>query len=68
MSIYKLKISRSMNIDTLVVMGLITRACVLNTVMSAFNNGYRVYLLEDCCGDRSIEVFKLNHEHIYCFS
>ena len=58
MSIYKLKISRSMNIDTLVVMGLITRACVLNTVMSAFNNGYRVYLLEDCCGDRSIEVFK----------
>ena len=32
---------QSQNVKTLIVMGLITRACVLNTVMSAFNNGYR---------------------------
>jgi hypothetical protein len=29
-------------IDTLVIIGLITRACVLNTVMSAFNNGFGI--------------------------
>ena len=30
---------REKNVRTVVVMGLITRACVLNTVMSAFNSG-----------------------------
>ena len=30
---------REHKIDTLVVFGLVTRACVLNTVMSAFNHG-----------------------------
>merc|ERR1711953_9708 len=50
------KYLREKNVKTVVVMGLITRACVLNTIMSAFNSGYRVLLLGDCCGDRSLEV------------
>ena len=32
-------VAREHKIETLVVVGLITRACVLNTVMSAFNHG-----------------------------
>ena len=32
-------VCRMKKVKTLVVMGLITRACVLNTVMSAFNHG-----------------------------
>ena len=47
---------QSQKIKTLLVMGLITRACVLNTIMSGFNHGYRILLLEDCCGDRCMEV------------
>ena len=47
---------QSHNVKTLIVMGLITRACVLNTVMSGFNHGYRILLLEDCCGDRCLDV------------
>eukprot|EP00090_Calanus_glacialis_P029362 TRINITY_DN47113_c0_g1_i1.p1 TRINITY_DN47113_c0_g1~~TRINITY_DN47113_c0_g1_i1.p1 ORF type:complete len:194 (-),score=60.36 TRINITY_DN47113_c0_g1_i1:55-636(-) len=47
---------RMKKVKTLVVMGLITRACVLNTVMSAFNHGYQVLVLSDGCGDRDIKV------------
>ena len=36
---------RTQKVDTLVVMGLITRACVLNTIMSAFNYGWAVGFL-----------------------
>ena len=32
-------VAREHKIETLVVFGLVTRACVLNTVMSAFNHG-----------------------------
>eukprot|EP00092_Neocalanus_flemingeri_P022645 GFUD01024563.1.p1 GENE.GFUD01024563.1~~GFUD01024563.1.p1 ORF type:complete len:195 (+),score=64.32 GFUD01024563.1:109-693(+) len=47
---------RMKKVKTLVVMGLITRACVLNTVMSAFNLGYQVLVLSDGCGDRDEKV------------
>merc|ERR1712071_74033 len=47
---------RTQKVDTLVVMGLITRACVLNTIMSAFNYGYRILVVRDACGDREIKV------------
>ena len=37
---------------TIYVAGLLTGVCVLNTIMSAFNRGYRIYLFENCCSDR----------------
>lgn len=40
-------------IDTLYFSGLLTGVCVLNSIFSAFNNGYRIYLLENCCSDRT---------------
>eukprot|EP01084_Bolivina_argentea_P101009 181181_1 len=43
-------------IKTLYICGLMTHACVLNTAMSAFNNGYRIYIINDCCADRSIHI------------
>jgi len=52
------EILQEQGVDTLVIIGLITRACVLNTLMSAFNHGYRILLVEDGCGDRDPLVHK----------
>jgi len=43
-------------VKTLIIFGIVTRACMLNTAMSAFNKGYRIYMVADCCGDRDIKV------------
>ena len=40
------------NIKTLYICGLLTGVCVLNSVFTAFNKGYRIILLENCCSDR----------------
>ena len=42
-------------IERLLVAGLLTSVCVQATAMSAFLRGYRVELIQDCCGDRSLE-------------
>lgn len=52
------EILHQQGVDTLVIIGLITRACVLNTLMSAFNHGYRILLVEDACADRDPTVHK----------
>ena len=46
------------NIRTLIVCGLLTGVCVLNSVFGAFNRGYRVILVGNCCSDRT----KTRHE------
>jgi len=55
------KFLKSKNIETLYMCGLLTGVCVLNSVFSAFNNGYRVHLLENCCSDRT----KKRHDSIF---
>ncbi|ELR17452.1 isochorismatase family superfamily protein [Acanthamoeba castellanii str. Neff] len=41
---------------TLVVCcGLITSCCVLFTTSGAFMRGYKTVVVEDCCGDRTVE-------------
>ena len=37
------------------LMGCLTKACVMQTAHSAFNLGYEVFVLEDCCGDTSVQ-------------
>ena len=39
-------------IKTVYFSGLLTGVCVLSTVMSAFNHGFRNILIENCCSDR----------------
>ena len=41
------------HVQTLVVCGLLTGVCVLNSVFGAFNRGYRVLLVGNCCSDRT---------------
>ena len=40
-------------IETIYVAGLLTGVCVLNTVFTGFNLGYRIHLVENCCSDRT---------------
>ena len=49
------------NIKTLYISGLLTGVCVLNSVFSAYNLGYRIYLIENCCTDRT----KKRHKSIF---
>mmetsp|Transcript_18960 Transcript_18960/g.30186 ORF Transcript_18960/g.30186 Transcript_18960/m.30186 type:complete len:207 (-) Transcript_18960:70-690(-) len=49
------KYLRESKIKKLYFCGLLTHACVLNTFLSAFNHGYHVYLVTDCCGGRKRE-------------
>lgn len=54
------KYLKERNIDTLIVCGLLTSICVLFTTQSAFSLGYKVYLYEPACADRSLT----NHNNI----
>lgn len=40
---------------TLYVCGLLTGVCVLNSTFTAFNSGYRIKLIKNCCSDRKIK-------------
>ena len=52
------KYLKSKNIQSILIAGLITSVCVQATACSAFVRGYKVDLVEDCCGDRSMERHK----------
>jgi maleamate amidohydrolase len=38
-------------VDTVIVTGCTTSGCVRATVVDAFSYGFRVQVVEDCCGD-----------------
>ena len=45
---------RELGVTRVLVSGLVTSACVLNTAFGAFHRGFDVVLVEDCCADRSV--------------
>jgi len=46
---------RTLGVDTIVVTGVTTEACVLMTVMDGLSHDFSAILLEDCCASRSKE-------------
>ena len=59
---------RKMDVDTIVVCGISTTACVMTTAMDAFMNDFYVIVVEDCCAARrrpehesAIKVFQSLH-------
>ena len=46
---------RNNNIQRLYFAGVLTRACVMFTANSAFNLGFEVFVISDCCADRTRE-------------
>jgi nicotinamidase-related amidase len=44
---------RARNVDTVIVCGISTGACVMTTAMDAFMNDFYVIIAEDCCAART---------------
>ncbi len=44
---------KSRNIETIYMCGLLTGACVLNSVFTGYNLGYRIHLIKNCCSDKT---------------
>ncbi len=47
-------------IDTLVVVGVSTSGCVRAAVCDAFSHNFRVIVVEEACGDRSVSAHRAN--------
>jgi len=60
---------KQQKITTVIVGGLVTSCCVLMTTIGALLRGYRSIVVEDCCGDRTIEKHNttLNNYGSYLF-
>ncbi|MDP6782522.1 MAG: cysteine hydrolase [Dehalococcoidia bacterium] len=56
---------RARDIDTVVLMGIVTSGCVLSTVRWAADADYGVVVLSDGCGDRDDEVHRLLMEKVF---
>ncbi len=56
---------RANGIDTLVLTGLATSGVVLSTVRHAADADYRLFVVEDCCGDRDDEVHRVLMEKVF---
>merc|ERR1712228_663879 len=48
------RIVRGLGATSVLLSGLVTSACVLNTALGAFHRGFDVMLIEECCADRSM--------------
>ncbi|WP_346535544.1 isochorismatase family protein [Micromonospora sp. DPT] len=51
-------------IDTVLVMGATTSGCVRATTIDAFSHGFRTQVVEDCCGDQSLESHHANLQDV----
>ncbi|RYX81155.1 cysteine hydrolase [bacterium] len=52
-------------IDTLILAGISTSGVILSTLRDAADKDYRVYVLEDCCADRTSEVHNLLMQKVF---
>ena len=52
------QILKKNKIKTLYVCGVLTGVCVLNSVLTGFNLGYRIVVFENCCSDKNIQRHK----------
>merc|ERR1712194_59117 len=54
---------RQNDIKNVVLSGFLTNCCVESTMRAAYENGYRVYTLTDCCAATSKEAQEAAIEH-----
>lgn len=52
-------------IDTLILAGVATSGVVLSTLRDAADQDYRIYVMKDCCADRTPEVHTLLTEKVF---
>ena len=56
---------RQNNIQNVVLAGFLTNCCVESSMRTAYENGYRVYTLLDCCAATSIEGQQAAYDHTF---
>lgn len=47
-------------VDTVLVMGATSSGCVRATIVDSFSHGFRTLVVEDACGDQSVESHEAN--------
>jgi maleamate amidohydrolase len=47
-------------VDTVLVMGATSSGCVRATIVDSFSHGFRTMVVEDACGDQSVESHEAN--------
>lgn len=58
-------ILRQNNIKNILLGGFLTNCCVESTMRSAYEKGYKVYTLQDCCAATSIDGQNAAFEHTF---
>jgi len=58
-------ILRQNNVRNVVLGGFLTNCCVESSMRTAYENGYQVYTLKDCCAATSIEGQDAAFEHTF---
>jgi len=56
-------ILRQNRIHNVVLGGFLTNCCIESTMRSAYENGYKVYTMKDCCAATSVEAHNAVYEH-----
>eukprot|EP00571_Detonula_confervacea_P015704 CAMPEP_0172297346 /NCGR_PEP_ID=MMETSP1058-20130122/405_1 /TAXON_ID=83371 /ORGANISM="Detonula confervacea, Strain CCMP 353" /LENGTH=205 /DNA_ID=CAMNT_0013006489 /DNA_START=140 /DNA_END=757 /DNA_ORIENTATION=+ len=56
---------RQNGIKNIVLGGFLTNCCVESTMRQAYERGYRVYTLSDCCAATSVEGHEAAFEHTF---
>lgn len=56
---------RQNNIQNVVLAGFLTNCCVESTMRSAYERGYRVYTLKDCCAATSVAGQEAAYEYTF---
>lgn len=54
---------RQNGIKNVVLAGYLTNCCVESTMRNAYEHGYKVYTLKDCCAATSVEAQDATFEH-----
>lgn len=56
---------RQRNIKNVVLGGFLSNCCIESTMRTAYEHGYNVYTLKDCCAATSIEAHEASFEHSF---
>jgi nicotinamidase-related amidase len=56
---------RQNNIRNVVLCGFLTNCCVESTMRTAYEKGYRVFTLKDCCAATSVEAQEAAYQHTF---
>jgi len=49
-------ILRAKEVDTLILFGISTSGAILSTLLDAFDQDYRLFVIKDCCADLDLDI------------